>query len=160
MKTLSDRLYSKIERDPLTGCFNWTASKHRSGYGQIKVSKKTLLAHRVSYQLHYGVDPLELNVCHKCDNPSCINPQHLFLGTHTDNMQDMVRKGRYNPINQHTNKTHCKNGHEFTVENTYYRAENRNHRLCKVCNKLSYNKNIEKRRAYDRLRYHKSKKTS
>lgn len=130
MKTLLEKLYSKVERDPLTGCFNWIAAKCNDGYGQICIgNKKIRRAHRVSYQLHYGVDPLGLCVLHKCDNPSCVNPQHLFLGTHTDNMRDMLVKGR----NAHKNKTHCKHGHEYTEDNMYKYG---NARHCKTCVKL------------------------
>ena len=145
MTKLEIRFWNKVERDPLTGCLNWTAFKLPAGYGTINIGGTHRLAHRVSYQMCYGVDPKQLLVCHKCDNPSCVNPQHLFLGTHKDNTQDMIRKGRRvsSGINQHTNKTHCKNGHEFTEENTYHRAKNKKHRDCKICQKFSRSKHRE-----------------
>lgn len=63
------------------------------GYGQFGLRKQVYLAHRVSWVLHYG-DPGSMQVNHKCDNPKCVNPEHLFLGTQRDNMHDMIAKGR------------------------------------------------------------------
>jgi len=78
-------------------CWEWLASKDSWGYGQITINKKKTQASRYAYQLFKNNGqpiPSNLFVCHHCDNPGCVNPNHLFLGTHTDNMQDMLRKGR------------------------------------------------------------------
>jgi hypothetical protein len=80
--------------DPITNCFNWTGSKNKKGYGRIMVSRVGCkLAHRVIYK-EFIEDPRGLCVLHRCDNPSCINPDHLYLGTNQDNVDDRVARGR------------------------------------------------------------------
>ena len=79
------------------GCWIWVGNIHPDfGYGRLFFEGKNLLAHRVSYELHHGTIRGGMFVCHRCDNPPCVNPEHLFLGTQKDNMQDMSRKGRAN----------------------------------------------------------------
>lgn len=87
-----ERFWPKV--DCSGDCWVWTAGTNVAGYGRLCVSGRAQLAHRVSYVLHKGVQPGELLVCHHCDNPPCVNPAHLFLGTNRDNGQDMSRKGR------------------------------------------------------------------
>ena len=76
-------------------CWNWIGSKCDGGYGQlIEKGNKNLKTHRLSWELHYGKIPQKMCVCHKCDNPSCVRPEHLFLGNMKDNVTDMIKKNR------------------------------------------------------------------
>lgn len=89
LKTLEQRFHEKYEVCPESGCWLWTASVRNGGYGQLNVDGKIVGAHRVSYELHNGLIPENdsyhgMCVLHKCDTPRCVNPEHLFLGTHQD----------------------------------------------------------------------------
>jgi len=88
------KFYSNIKVNPETNCWEWIGNKDKKGYGIFKGYGFTHRAHRFSWLLHKGEFPNEFYVCHKCDNPPCVNPDHLFLGTQFDNMQDMIQKGR------------------------------------------------------------------
>jgi hypothetical protein len=84
-------LQVNIQRD---GCWEWKGHTDPRGYAHIVVDKVRVHVHRYSYQLHFGPIPPGLCVCHHCDNPKCVRPGHLFLGTNKDNTDDMLRKGR------------------------------------------------------------------
>jgi hypothetical protein len=90
---VAERFWAKVEKTE-GGCWLWTASRHPKGYGLLSFGNRPARAHRVAWQLTNGDIPPGLFVCHRCDNPPCCNPEHLFLGTNTDNMRDASQKGR------------------------------------------------------------------
>lgn len=135
MYKIIDRIMKETIPEPNSGCWLWIGYTMKNGYGQITYCQKSWLAHRLSFYGFNNIDPKELYVCHKCDNPSCVNPDHLFLGTHKDNMKDMVSKKRQPNIK----KTHCPNGHEYSDENTkrYKFKGGWTSRFCRECMRIA-----------------------
>src|SRR2546429_469655 len=90
----ANRFWAQVEIRGPEDCWSWVGGKFQSGYGYFRYSRKLLRAHRVAWLIAKGEIPDELNVLHSCDHPACVNPNHLFLGTDADNMNDKVAKGR------------------------------------------------------------------
>jgi hypothetical protein len=86
------RFWAKVKKG--TGCWLWTGATSSYGYGKLHIRKSTVDAHRISWEVANGIIPLGMSVLHRCDNPLCVRPSHLFLGTHRENMQDKTQKGR------------------------------------------------------------------
>ena len=130
----------KVVRDDCMpdGCHIWTGSRNNAAYGTTRNNGKNVIASRASYVIYKGEIPHGMVVCHSCDNPPCVNPAHLFLGSQSDNMKDAVAKGRQHEVK----KTHCPQGHEYAGDNLYMRPNkndrnNKNGRMCRVCLKTN-----------------------
>jgi len=127
--TLYAKLLANYEVDE-NGCWLFLGA-NTTGYPSIGGNGRTWLGHRISYEENCGPIPKGLLVLHKCDVRRCFNPNHLFLGTHQDNTDDMIRKGRGNGGIREKEKTHCKHGHPFSGSNL--RVNKNGSRTCITC---------------------------
>lgn len=94
MNDIQQRIFGKATPEPNSGCWIWAGTCNWKGYGTISIGGVQRKAHRASYEAFVGAIPDGMLVCHKCDNPPCVNPDHLFVGTAKDNAQDRDAKGR------------------------------------------------------------------
>lgn len=126
--SLAERFTRRLVTMP-SGCIEWTGATNSNGYGHLGRGGRRepkVMAHRLAWELARGPIPAGMHVCHSCDNPPCCNVEHLFLGTRSDNMSDMVSKGR----SRGQKKTECPKGHPFDEANTrVYRGR----RSCRKC---------------------------
>lgn len=123
--SLEQRFWNKVQKTD--GCWIWTGYRNKAGYGMFMMPDRVHLAHRVAWMFAYGAIPEGMQVCHHCDNPACVRPDMLFLGTNADNQRDSVRKGRHCS----SKKTHCPKGHPYSADNTYMPSWNE--RQCRIC---------------------------
>jgi hypothetical protein len=115
-----------------TGCWLWKGFVHKTGYGMTSYRGQNSRVHRVMWLAAKGPIPPKMDVCHRCDVRHCCNPDHLWLGTRSQNLQDMVDKGR-GPCGAKAARTHCHRGHPLSGDNIYTYD---NHRRCKACDLL------------------------
>lgn len=138
--------------DPNEECWEFDGARDKDGYGFIRINGwNNRRAHRVTfawangYWRRNGGDiglPEGMIVMHTCDNPPCVNPRHLKLGTTADNMAEKVRKNR----TAGQRRTHCSKGHELTPENVFHPLGKKSHRQCKICRKAQWKRaHIRKR---------------
>ena len=142
--TTEERFWGKVDKTSNeNSCWNWTGATNK-GYGRSWKDGNDILAHRLSWILFKGEIPPDMLVCHHCDNPLCVNPNHLFIGTNADNMRDAAQKGR----NVNQKKMRCIRGHSLFGENLYMDENGR--RQCRTCQKMRNRKKDLKRRNPER----------
>lgn len=134
------------------GCWLWTGAE-RDGYGAFSLRNKRVAAHRFAYEQAYGLIPAGMLVCHRCDNRLCVRPDHLFLGTDSDNVSDKMGKGRHRhgsnlgrrfPLRKLKTQTHCAVGHSLTPENVY--VVGKSGRRCRICRRVNNTEHCRQRR--------------
>ncbi len=124
-----DRFWAKVEVHQPAGCWEWTGTVLGDGYGQFSIWRVgAFMSHRLAYSLLVSNVPTDMQIDHLCRNRSCCNPDHLQPVSGITNM----RRG-YSPFGINAKKTHCKNGHEFTPENTFYFPSQNGKRTCRAC---------------------------
>jgi hypothetical protein len=134
------RFWSKVIQGP--ECWTWRGSVSETGYGSFQYRNRKMGAHRAAYLMHVGEIPTGMIVCHRCDNPSCVRPDHLFVGTHKDNTRDMMAKNRDGFTNRR--KTHCPSGHPYAGENLLVM---KGRRYCRECRRAESRQRNRKRYA-------------
>ena len=142
MTTLHQRFWKKVSLTP--DCWEWKMRPEaKARYGSIMQDGKMRRATWVAWEMAFGPIPDGMHVLHTCDNTRCVRPTHLFLGTHADNMQDMVMKGRHGSLR----KTHCPKGHPYDEVNTGH-ISTTGERYCRECSRTRVREAYHAKRFY------------
>lgn len=130
---LPERFAINVIPEPMSGCHLWIGAIHGQGYGLIRMGGKTHRAHRIAWILRHGHIPEGKMVLHGCDNPPCVNINHLHLGDAFDNQREAVARG----LNHQRRKTHCPKGHPYAGANLRVQETPHQRRICRTCERMA-----------------------
>lgn len=137
------RFWHRVQSEGAAECWEYTSPRDRGGYGLFSLAHRiTLRAHRFAYEISTGTEiPDGLCILHSCDNPACVNPSHLRVGTRAENMRDCLARGRH----PNTNRTHCRKGHLYDERNTGRKPDGS--RRCRACDRATRVRYLERKSA-------------
>ena len=138
-----DRFWAKVQRGADVECWLWSGSHTSAGYGNVKLTGGNEYAHRMAFMLTFGEISPGMFICHRCDNPGCVNPAHLFEGTQAENMRDAAVKGRF----ANSRKTCCAKGHPLVEGNLCRSHLKHGRRWCLTCERERKRLHEARRRA-------------
>lgn len=150
--SMEERFFQKVNKT--NSCWLWTGALNSRGYGSMGVAGKAISAHRLSYTWFKGEIPEGMIVCHSCDVPSCVNPDHLWVGSYADNMNDMVNKNRQGLTSR--KQDHCRKGHSFQEFEPYVRIKKKGrqagkeYRTCSECSRINDANRMQQKLEYMR----------
>ena len=142
--SLAERFDRLTIPEPNSGCLLWLGSVNQHGYGQMRVDRRSRQATHIALELSGRSVPKGMRACHRCDNPFCVNEEHLFIGSQADNVADMVAKKRddFSGLGlgrgHQKTRTHCRRGHSLSGENLIIRPNGgRPFRECRICGRAN-----------------------